>query len=306
MKRVLYFLVCLFPSVVHAADNKVIASIKPLHSLVAAVMEGTGDTPMLLVEGSASPHTYSLKPSQAAALQKADIIFTISDDFEIFLKKPLASLPKNVTRVPLDKETMLTLYPVRKDSDFAALLEKNGQENKDIHATGRDLHYWLFSDNVKAMVMEIARQLSIKYPDKRQRYFANAKIINSKLELMHTDIDVRIANLGSANFIFFHDGLQYFEKDYRINVAGVVTLHAGEAPGAKRINALREKIKSLDKVCVFREPSFDGKIVETLLQGTKAKSGVLDAEGALLEPGSQLYFQLIEGIAKSLETCLSA
>ena len=73
------------------ADINVVASIKPVHSLVAAVMEGVG-TPDLIVEGAGSPHTYALKPSQAGNLQNADLVFWIGDRLETFLEKPIESI----------------------------------------------------------------------------------------------------------------------------------------------------------------------------------------------------------------------
>ena len=82
------------------ADVKVIASIKPVHSLVAAVMEGVGN-PELLVEGAGSPHTYSLKPSQANKLQEADLVFWMSHDLEAFLENSIESIAKNAKAVSL-------------------------------------------------------------------------------------------------------------------------------------------------------------------------------------------------------------
>jgi zinc transport system substrate-binding protein len=301
MFRYFIFLFTLFFSFsVFAADNKVIASIKPLHSLVAAVMEGSNAQPMLLVDGKASPHTYSLKPSQVGALQKADIVFIIGDNFELFLQKTLSTLPKHVTRVALDKEAQLIFYPIRQNKDFEP--HEDGHDEKQDGS--RDLHYWLLTDNAKVMVMEIARQLAIVYPSKREIYFANARRINDRLEQAHIDLDQRMLKLNNKHFIVFHDAFQYFENDYRLKASGSITLHAGEMPGAKHISELRKKIKTLGAVCVFREPSFDGKVVDGLLAGTGAKGGVLDPEGVLLAPGPELYFQLLEGIAKGLEDCL--
>jgi zinc transport system substrate-binding protein len=297
--RIVYFVLCTF-LITHsaqAAEGKVVATIKPLHSLVAAVMAGSGDSPLLLVEGKNSPHNFTLKPSQVAALQSADIIFTIGDNFELFMQKILPTLPKRVTRVALDKEAELIFQTVRQGKDF----------DPDAHSAGetRDLHYWLLSNNAEAMVMEIARQLSIIYPDKREIYFTNARKINERIEAEHLSIDSRVAPLRGKPFIVFHDAFQYFEKEYGLKAVGSIMLHPGEPPGAKHIGEIREKIKTLGAVCVFREPSFEGKIVDNLIEGTGAKSGVLDPEGALLPPGPELYFQLIENIAAGLEKCLS-
>ena len=70
--------------------------IKPIHSLVSSVMEGIA-VPLLLVEVG-SPHTYSLKPSQAKYLQEADAVFWVAHDVETFLEKPLNSIPQKTGR----------------------------------------------------------------------------------------------------------------------------------------------------------------------------------------------------------------
>jgi zinc transport system substrate-binding protein len=262
------------------------------------VMEGSGDTPMLLVDGKASPHAYALKPSQVSALQKADIVFYISDEFELFLQKTLANLPTKTARVAMDKETSLVIVPIRTTKDFG------GNDETQAKDAPRDLHYWLMARNAQEMVMEIARELSMVYPDKRTLYFDNARKENERIGQMQISMESRLRPLRDKNFIVFHDVLQYFENDYGLKAAGAITAHPDVPPGARHIGELRDKIKTLGTVCVFREPSFEGKVIENILAGTGAKTGVLDAEGALLTPGIELYFQQIESIDKSLETCL--
>lgn len=83
-----------------AADNAAVASIKPVHSLVAGVMQGVG-APTLLVQGAASPYSYSLKPSQASAIEKADLIFWIGHQIETFLENTVESVGVNAKSVEL-------------------------------------------------------------------------------------------------------------------------------------------------------------------------------------------------------------
>lgn len=306
MRYIVILFAAFFVFPAHAESAKVIASIKPLHSLVAAVMEGSGDAPVLLVDGKASPHHFALKPSQERALRNARLVFYVGDDFELFLHTIWAGLPKTVMRVPMSQAPNLTLYPVRMDKDFEP--HDHGDEDEHEHAhergAGRDLHYWLMTENARAMVMEIARQLSIAYPNNRELYFDNARKVSERLRRLHGDLDPRMVALQGKPFIVFHDAYQYFEKDYGLTAAGSITLHPEQGLQAKHVRDIRERIKTKHIFCVFREPSFDGKIVDRLLEGTQAKSGVLDPEGALLSPGPELYFQLLEGIASGLERCL--
>lgn len=60
-------------AVVAAEKGDVVVSIKPIHSLVSAVMQGAGE-PDLIVKGAASEHGYNLKPSDAGALDRKSVV----------------------------------------------------------------------------------------------------------------------------------------------------------------------------------------------------------------------------------------
>ena len=82
------------------ADIKVVASIKPIHSLASYLMDGVAK-PDLIVDGYASPHGFALKPSHAKMLQNADIVFWVGEDLENFLEKPLDSIAKKAEKIEL-------------------------------------------------------------------------------------------------------------------------------------------------------------------------------------------------------------
>ena len=82
------------------AEVKVVTTIQPLHSLISNVMGNNGKLNLIL-EGTASPHSFTLKPSHAKMLENADIIFWIDKDLENFLEKPLKSIPKKAKIVSL-------------------------------------------------------------------------------------------------------------------------------------------------------------------------------------------------------------
>ncbi len=99
------------------AAPDVLVSIKPIHSLIAGVMEGVG-TPGLIVAGSSSPHLYTLRPSDAQRLAKAGLIFWVGPVLEGFLAKPLAALAGSAEIVELDREPSVTLLPAREGGDW--------------------------------------------------------------------------------------------------------------------------------------------------------------------------------------------
>jgi zinc transport system substrate-binding protein len=289
---------------VWAEDLAVVATIKPVHALVAQVMGDAGQ-PKLLVGGTASPHTYSLKPSDAKALNNARLIFRVSEDIEPFTRKIVAALPKMVTVITLAGSPGLTLLDKRSGDTFEA--HEHG-DHHDGEAKGpvRDGHIWLDPRNGVAMVREITRALSEAAPEKTATFEANAAVAIAGIEAAATEIDAELAAVKGKPFVVFHDAYQYFEERFNVPAAGAITISPEVQPSAKRLGEIRRKIKDLDVACVFAEPQFKSKLVATVVEGTGAKPGTLDPEGALIEAGPGAYVLLLKNLALGLKGCLTS
>ena len=99
------------------ADIKVVASIKPIHSLASYLMNGV-TKPDLIVDGYASPHGFAMKPSHAKMLQNADLIFWVGEDLENFLEKPLGSIAKKAEKIELMQVKGLQILKFRERNIF--------------------------------------------------------------------------------------------------------------------------------------------------------------------------------------------
>ncbi|KRA56045.1 zinc ABC transporter substrate-binding protein [Devosia sp. Root635] len=293
-----------------AAPN-VVASIKPVHSLVASVMAGVGE-PTLIVKGSASPHTYALKPSDAGALEAADIVFWTGHGMELFLADALATLATGATVVELADSPGITLLPVREGGAFEAH-EHEGEDHDHDHDHEEhdhadhdegDMHFWLDPENAKLMVAQIATTLAEADPANATAYQANAEAEQVKLDELEAELAATLAPVADKPFIVFHDAYQYFEARFGLDVAGSVTVTPDIMPGAARIDALKTKLATLGATCVFAEPNFEPTIIAAITEGSVAKSGVLDPEGGALTEGPDLYPTLLRGLATSLVDCL--
>lgn len=310
------------------AAPEVVVSVKPIHSLVAAVMQGVGE-PKLIVEGAASPHTYSMKPSNARSLEKADVIFWVGENLETFLQKPLEALGKKATIVELADAPGIEKLKLREGGTFeaheheedghddhaghdhAADKHDHGKQEHAEHADhdehehgGFDMHLWLDPGNAKAMVKAIQASLIKADPEHVAIYNRNASELAKKIDALDKDITTDLAPVKAKPLVVFHDAYQYFEHHYGINVVGSITVSPETAPGAERLSAIHKKLASLNAVCVFAEPQFQPKLIDVVTAGTKAKSGILDPEGATLKEGPELYFTLMRNISKSLIDCL--
>lgn len=279
-----------------------VASIKPIHSLLSGVMAGVG-APALLVKGYASPHSYALKPSDAALLEQARILFWVGPALERFLVRPLQTLAGDAHLVELLGTDGLTRFAVREGGLWD---EHEHAEPADATASGPtvDGHIWLDPLNAKAIVRRMALELTAVDPDHAPRYAENAEALGRRLDALDTELAAMLAPIAARPFVVFHDAYQYFEARYGLAGAGSITLDPDQPPGAERLAAIQARLAGAGTACVFHEPQFPTALVETVTRGTAARVGELDPEGAMLVDGPELYFSLLRNIAAALMGCL--
>ena len=299
------------------ADLKVVASIKPIHSLASYLMDGIGK-PDLIVDGYSSPHGFALKPSHAKMLQEADIIFYVGEDLENFLEKPLKSIAKKAEKIELMEIKGLNKLKFRERNIFDGHDDHGHDEDghkqdehddhghdedgHEGHAHGEyDPHIWLDPENAKVILNEMVEHL-IENDEK------NASTYKKNLKNAEKDLDKLVKKVKSDlnkdfKSIVFHDAYQYFEERFNVNVMGAFTVNTDVMPGAEQLAEIREIIEH-DKVsCIFSEPQFNPDIINAVAKDMNIKTGVLDPLGATLEPGKDLYFDLIKNMSKSFKGC---
>ena len=292
------------------ADIKVVASIKPIHSLASYLMDGVGK-PDLIVDGYASPLGFAMKPSHAKMLQNADLIFWVGEDLENFLEKPLKSIAKKAEKIELMEIKGLTKLEFRERNIFE---EHGHDEHKEHghkedkhddhhgHAHGEhDPHIWLDPINAKAILSEMAEHLIEKDPSNASTYKANLKKAHKALDNLTKKVKSELK--GDFKSIVFHDAYQYFEKRFNVNVLGAFTVNTDVLPGAEQLAEIREIIEHEKVTCVFSEPQFNPDIIKAVAKDTNIKTGVIDPLGATLDPGKDLYFELIRNMYASFKSC---
>ena len=287
-----------------SAEPRVVASLKPLHALVAGVMQGVG-TPQLLVPGGASPHDYSLRPSDARAIAEAEVVFWIGPDLESFLIKPLANVGDKVRVVALLDAPGVTVLPLRQGGAWEADAHDHAADEGE-HATNRDPHLWLDPVNATAMVRHIATVLSEIDPAHRADYQRNGANLVERLDRLNQQLAAELLPLGNRPYIVFHDAYQYFERRYGLDAVGSIVLRPDQRPSAKRVTAIQERMRSRGVRCVFSEPQFQPALVATVIGAGSARHGVLDPLGAELSAGADAYFLLLSALADSLRNCLGS
>jgi zinc transport system substrate-binding protein len=277
-----------------AAPN-VLATIKPVHALVAAVMQGVG-APDLLIGGAMSEHSYALKPSDARKIERAAVIFEVGPDLETYLIGPLATLGGHSEVVVLERAAGVRLLPAR----------RGGIWGVDPHDGPSDPHIWLDPHNAVAMTRAIAEALCKADSAHAGIYRANAAREADALAALDRELAAKLAPIRSRPYLVFHDAYHYFETRYGLHPAGAVTVAPDRPVGPRRIEDLRRVVVSGQVACIFREPQFAPKLIQSLGEGTNVRLGELDPLGADLIPGPRLYPELLRKLANSLTGCLGA
>ena len=289
------------------AEIKVVTTIKPLHSLIANVMDGVGE-PSLIIEGSTSPHSFTLKPSHAKLLEEADLIFWVGEGIETFMERPIESIVKNAEVVKFMEVESIEKLKFREESifddhdDHDEDHDDDHDEDHDDHNHGEfNSHIWLDPSNAKKMVHEISHELGDLDPTNKDKYEANAEATIVALDQLINDVSKDINK--DAKFVVFHDAYQYFEERFGLRAAGALTLNTDVLPGAKQIDEIQDVIKDKEINCIFSEPQFNPKIISTIAEDTNIKTGVFDPLGANINADKDLYFKLIGNLGNELKGC---
>ena len=318
----------------------VVASIRPVHSLVSAVMAGVGE-PHLVMRKGASHHSFDMRPSDAAVLQEAGIVFLIDEAMESGLAGAIDTLAHEARVIELSAAEGLVRRPLREGGTFEAdPFHEHDDHGDDDHGHGHahkhqrghdhdhdhdhdhthahedgdrhdhdhgpfDLHVWLDPVNAAAMAHMIADALSEADPANAATYEDNAHELIHRLEHLAEEIEAEVAPVRGRPFIVFHDGYRYFEDRFGLTAAGSAVVSSERTPGVRRIRELRHKVAELGVVCLIDEPHFDRRLISTVIEGTDVRSGTVDPMGATVESGPDLYFTLLRNMSVAFRECLS-
>ena len=292
---------------------KVVTDIPITHSLVTRVMAGIG-MPDLIVDRGASPHEYSLRPSNAASLEVADLVFWISNGLTPWLDDALNTLARNAKVIELMDAKGATVLSFREGATFETHSHQHKQDedghdehkhDEDEHATGNvDPHGWLDPYNGRIWLDVIATALSKIDPTNSDIYFANATQAKADINTVISELEATLAEFRGTNFIVYHDAYQYFEKRFDVLAAGSISLGDVSDPSPARIAEVRKKVEELGIICVFSEPQFNSELVRTVTDGVSVKTRVIDSLGTQFTLGPDFYLNVLRGIAQSMASCL--
>ncbi len=273
--------------------TNVVVSIRPIHSIVSALMEGVSE-PRLLLDSNESAHTFHLKPSQLKLLSNADLLITIGDSFESGLSKVIRNIDQNY-RLNLSEIKELQIYDFRDHNE----IEHDEHDEHD-----KDLHLWLDVGNVQIIAEKIKQKLIEINPSNKEQYNTNYLELKSKLNQLEEKIQFQLEPIKSTPFAIYADILQYFEKNFDLNKPVIIAPYHGARLSINRVIKAKNKMKNQKTRCLIYGSENTSKQINVLTEGLDIKAHSVDILGVKLEPGSEQYFDLMKEISNQLASCL--
>lgn len=301
--RAVVLLLALLSSPASAGVPRVATDIAPVHSLVALVMQGAG-TPDLILPPGASPHGYAMRPSAAAALQGADLVFRVGAGLAPWLDAAVATLAADARVITLMEVPGTVRLPSRQEVVFAAIASDDDHDHDHDHDhSGIDPHGWLDPENARIWLGAMAAALAEADPENATLYRANAERAAAGIDAAAQRILIFLLPHQSKRFVVFHDAHQYFEARFGLYALGAISLSDATPAGPARLAALRAALAETGAACVLAEPQFDPGLIAAVTAGAGIGTAVIDPLGADIPPGPDFYVRLLEKIAGAIAGC---
>lgn len=332
--------IILISGVLKADAPNVVADIAPVHSLVSLVMKGIGQ-PQMLIPQNASPHHYAMRPSEAKALQEANLVVYLGEDLTPWLEPLFETVAASAEPLDLSEVDGVLRLSYREGPVFGEQKghddhddheghdhekeghddheghdhEKGGHDDHDDHEgrddhahhdhDGNDPHMWLDPTNALVWLDAIASELGHIDPKNAARYRANAKMAKEEISHEIHHIEDRLKSVKGEPFLVFHDAYQYFENRFGIFATGSIALSDASKPSAKRLQQLKHHFEEEGIHCVLSEPQYPSELIDSVFGGFEPHIGVVDPIGVDLELGFGLYLQLLENVALGIAQCVN-
>ncbi len=301
----------LLSSLALPAHSAVVASIKPLGFIAAAISEGITPVEVLLPDG-ASEHDYSLRPSDAKRIKNADLVIWIGPEMEAFLTKPAAALPasKNleIAALPAVKSQLIRGGEDEDEHEESHASDKSEEQDSSHthhHHGEYNMHLWMSPKIAQESAVAIHGKLLELMPESKAKLDANLQQFEAALAETDKHIGAQLAPVRNKGYFVFHDAYSYFEKHYGLSPAGHFTVNPEIQPGAQRLHQIRTQLVEQKAVCVFAEPQFRPAVIDAVSRGTSVRKGTLDPLGMGISLTKDSYVKFLSQLSSQYASCLN-
>ena len=283
-----------------SAPPNVVVDIAPVYSIVAQVMKGVGE-PTLIIRSGASPHDYALRPSEAAAIENANLVFWVGHELTPWLEDPLENLTNDAQIVELVALEGTILLETREQPVFDDHADEHDDHDHEVGAV--DPHAWLDPENAKLWMQNIAQFLAEADPDNAGQYAENAVLGQAAIDGVVEEIKAAFSASTPAGYIVAHDAYIYFENRFGIRAEGAVTNSEAASASPSRLHSLVDQIEHHNITCILTEPQMNPSAFENAFAPYQLRNSTIDPLGVSLDLGTEHYPNLLRNMAQSFLAC---
>lgn len=298
MKAAFFTLFVLAGTPAVADVPSVATDILPVHSLVARVMEGVGEPELVLPPG-ASPHGYSMRPSEARILERADLVFWIGEGLTPWLEGPLDTVAEDASKIALlEHPSTHRIEVVEEDEEEEEHADHDGHDHGPV-----DPHAWLDPGNAREWLAVIAAALSDEDSENAARYRANAEAGQLEIDALVAEMETLLTPGAAVPFAVYHDAYRYLEEPFGLRATASLLDGDAAQPSPRRIADARELAVSEGVRRIFLEPQTNVSLVETIFDGLSVTACEIDPIGAEIAAGAKHYWDSMRAVARVFGTC---
>ena len=297
------------------AHSAVVASIKPVGFIAAAIADGVTPVEVLLPDG-ASEHDYALRPSDVKRIKNADLVVWVGPEMEAFLTKSAAGLPdaKNLEIAAMPGVKPLLIrggededeHEHGHDHDHDSEKSEDQDSSHEHHHHGEfNMHLWMSPEIARQSAVAIHGKLLELMPQSKAKLDANLQQFEAELADADKHIGAQLAPVKNKGYFVFHDAYSYFEKHYGLSPAGHFTVNPEIQPGAQRLHQIRTQLVEQKAVCVFAAPQFRPAVIDAVSRGTNVRKGTLDPLGMGISLTKDSYVKFLSQLSSQYASCLN-
>jgi len=269
---------CDLGEVVQGRPLNIATTVAPITSIIANIAGGTSTSITGIVPEGTNSHTFEPKPSDAASLESADVIFING----LVLEEPtkdlaIANLKESANICELGTETLPESEYIY---DFS-FPKEGGKPNP---------HLWTNPPMAKQYA-QVARDLRVRRdPVNAAIYETNFVAFAVKIDVLDNAIKIATATIpeNQRKLLTYHDAYAYFAKNYGYTVVGAIQPSSFDEPTPKEIAALILQVKELGVKAIFGSEVFPSPVLEQIgLESDVRYVDVLRDDDLIGKPGDK-------------------
>ena len=276
-----------------ATTPRVLATLKPLHSIVFAVTDGISE-PDLLLEGNISPHLFQVKPSHIRSVSDADVIVWAGEGVERFL-------PSMIKNFNPDAQSFSML-----DHTEIHYLARDKHSGHDHDHGEVDSHFWLDPQNAITLAKVLADELSRLDPHHAAQYKSNTDAFTLRIESATVAVRELLSAAAGSRYLIYHDSLQYLERAFGLGDAIIVAPQPQVQAGGKRLRELHSAVEDQQVGCLIAEPQFRSSVVAGVAEDLGVQTVLIDPLATEYSTGKDLYPDWLLDITTILAECFAS